>query len=106
MKKPQKFTLPRSIFEEVKRRSALYSLTASGFIEVALEYLREAEDAKALVLAQEDNTHDMIGVGYAVSESDFEFITQLCRDTGVTKRIIIMAAIALFSEKFKAPSEN
>ena len=106
MKKPQKFTLPRSVFEEVKRRSGLYSLTASGFIEVALEYLRDAEDAKSLVRAQEDNTHDLIGVGYAVNESDFEFIMQLCRDTGVTKRIVIMAAIALFTQKFQAPSEG
>jgi len=106
MKKPKKFTIPRSLFDEIKRRSALYSLTASGFVEVAIEYLREAENPKELVLAQEDSTNDMMGACYAISESDFAFIKNLCGDTGVTKRIVIMAAVALFSQKFQAPSES
>ena len=106
MKTPQKFTIPRALFQEVKRRSALYSLSASGFIEVAVEHLREAADPKAVVLAQEDNTHDMVGACYAVNESDFEFIKNLCHETGVKKRIVIMAAIALFSKNFRAPCEQ
>lgn len=100
MKTPCKFTLPRELFQEIKTRSALYSLSASGFIEVSIEYLREAEDPIAIVLAQEDSTNDMVGACYAMNETDFDFIKQICKNTGAKKRIIIMAAIALFIRKF------
>lgn len=106
MKKPQKFTIPRSLYEEIKRRSALYSLTASGLVEVAIEHLREDADPKALVLAQEDNTHDMVDACYAVNESDFEFIKKICEEPGVTKRIVFITAVALFSRNFRPPCEQ
>lgn len=106
MKKPQKFTLPKTLYEEIKRRASLYSLSASGMVEVAIEHLREAEDPKAIVLAQEDNTYEMIGACYAVNEDDFEFIKGICHDTGVNKRIVILAAVELFSKNFRAPNEN
>jgi hypothetical protein len=101
MKKPQKFTLPRSIVHEIKARSEQYSLSASGFVEVAIEYLRECHAPKETVLAQEDNTHDMIGVCYAVNDSDFRFIKQMCYETGVKKRLVILAAVDLFIRSYK-----
>lgn len=104
MKTPCKFTLPRSLFQEIKSRSSLYSLSASGLIEVAIEHLREAKDPKSVVLAQEDDTYDMVGACYAMNEVDFDFIKTICEETGVKKRIVIMASVALFTKNFPTPS--
>ncbi len=96
--------LPEKTVSEIKDRAASYSLSVSGLVEVIVEHLRERKDANAMVLKQKDDTHHLSGICFAMNETDFDLVRKICDDTGVRKRIVIMAALRLFTESFHAPS--
>lgn len=104
MKKPYKFTLPEQTINEIKARAASYSLSVSGLVEVIIEHLRERSDANEMVLKQKDDTHHTSGICFAMNDADFDLVRKICAETGVRKRIVIMAALRLFTESFHAPS--
>jgi hypothetical protein len=106
MKKPYKFVLPLNTSKEIKARSQSYGLSASGLFEIIIESLRDSQDVNAAVLSQVDDMAELTGVCYAVCEEDFQFIKDVCARAGVTKRIVIMAALRTFIEKFHAPCEQ